>query len=91
VIDAIGYLASLGALLMWLPQGWRVIHHRQEVKDLAGISIAAYSTGMLFNALLLIYGIGTSGIPVIVAACVNLLMSSLIVTVVTRARSRART
>jgi len=91
VIDVIGYLASLGALLMWLPQGWRVIHRRQEVKELAGISIAAYSTGMLFNALLLVYGIGTSGIPVIVAACVNLLMSSLIVTVVTRARSRTRT
>ena len=89
MIDAIGYLASLGALLMWLPQGWRVIHHRQEVQELAGISIAAYSTGMLFNALLLVYGIGTSGIPVIVAACVNLVMSSLIVTVVTRARARS--
>lgn len=73
---------------MWLPQGWRVIHHRQEVQELAGISITAYSTGMLFNALLLVYGIGTGGIPVIVAASVNLVMSSLIVTVVTKARTR---
>jgi uncharacterized protein with PQ loop repeat len=88
MIDAIGYLASLGALLMWLPQGWRVIQHRHEHTALAGLSVAAYYTGMLFNALLLVYGIGTSAIPVIVAACVNLVMSSLIVTVVTRARIR---
>jgi uncharacterized protein with PQ loop repeat len=89
VIDAIGYLASLGALLMWLPQGWRVIHHRSDEETLAGVSIAAYGAGMLFNALLLIYGIGTSAIPVIAAACVNLVMSSLIVSVVARARRRA--
>ncbi|MGB8196986.1 MAG: hypothetical protein WCF25_08270 [Acidimicrobiales bacterium] len=88
MIDAIGYLASLGALLMWLPQGWRVIHHRGDEKALAGISVMAYSTGMLFNALLLVYGIGTSGLPIIVAACVNLTMSSVIVTVVTKARAR---
>ena len=89
MINAIGYLASLGALLMWLPQGWRVIHHRQDEEALAGISVAAYSTGMLFNALLLVYGIGTSGTPVIVAACVNLVMSSVIVTVVTKGRARS--
>jgi uncharacterized protein with PQ loop repeat len=88
VIDAIGYLASLGALLMWLPQGWRVVRHRQETGTLAGVSVAAYSTGVLFNTLLLVYGIGTRGIPVIVAACVNLAMSSLIVAVVTKSRAR---
>jgi hypothetical protein len=49
----------------------------------------AYSAGLLFNALLLVYGIGTSGIPVITAACVNLTMSSLIVIVVSRSRARA--
>jgi uncharacterized protein with PQ loop repeat len=87
VIDAIGYLASLGALLMWLPQGWRILHQR-EVEKLEGVSVAAYGTGMLFNSLLLIYGIGTSGVPVIAAACVNLAMSSLIVAVVTRSRRR---
>jgi uncharacterized protein with PQ loop repeat len=89
VIDAIGYLASLGALLMWLPQGWRVLHHRNDEATLAGISALAYGTGFLFNALLLVYGIGTKGVPVIVAACVNLVMSSLIVTVVSRSRTRA--
>jgi uncharacterized protein with PQ loop repeat len=87
VIDAIGYFASLGALLMWLPQGWRVIHRRHEEGTLAGISVPAYCAGFLFNALLLVYGIGTSGIPVIVAAGVNLVMSSLIVTVVIKART----
>jgi uncharacterized protein with PQ loop repeat len=88
VIDAIGYLASLGALLMWLPQGWRVVRHRHEDEVLAGVSVMAYGTGFLFNALLLVYGIGTRGIPVIAAACVNLVMSSLIVTVVSRSRAR---
>jgi uncharacterized protein with PQ loop repeat len=89
VIDAIGYLASLGALLMWLPQGWRVVRHRHAQETLAGISVVAYGTGFLFNALLLVYGIGTHGVPVVVAACVNLVMSSLIVIVVRRARARA--
>ncbi len=88
MIDAIGYLASLGALLMWLPQGWRVIRHRDDVKTLEGISVRGYSTGMLFNALLFVYGIGTDAIPVILAASVNLVMSSLIVTVVTRSRMK---
>jgi uncharacterized protein with PQ loop repeat len=89
MIDVVGYLASLGALLMWLPQGLRVVHHRHEAGALAGISVGAYSTGMLFNVLLLIYGIGTHGIPVIVAASVNLVMSSLIAVVVARSRMRA--
>ena len=89
VIDAIGYLASVGALLMWLPQGWRVVQRRQQRGTLEGISVGAYATGMLFNSLLLIYGIGTDAVPVVVAACVNLAMSSLIVVVVTRSRVRA--
>jgi uncharacterized protein with PQ loop repeat len=88
VIDAIGYLASVGALLMWLPQGWRVITHQHEHAMLEGVSVVAYSTGFLFNALLLVYGIGTSGIPIVAAACVNLVMSSLIVIVVSRSRAK---
>jgi len=88
VINLVGYLASLGALLMWLPQGWRVVHHRDDVGTLAGISVQAYCAGILFNALLLIYGIGTNGTPVMVAACVNLVMSSLIATVVATTRMR---
>jgi uncharacterized protein with PQ loop repeat len=89
VINAIGYLASLGALLMWLPQGWRVVRHRHAPETLAGISVVAYGTGFLFNALLLVYGIGTHGVPVVVAAGVNIVMSSLIATVVLRARTRS--
>ena len=89
MIDAIGYLASLGALLMWLPQGSRVINHRHEHEMLEGVSVSAYVTGFLFNALLLVYGIGTNGIPVISAACVNLVMSSIIVVVVQRSRARS--
>jgi uncharacterized protein with PQ loop repeat len=89
VIDAIGYLASLGALLMWLPQGWRVVSRRNGQGTLEGVSVSAYATGMLFNTLLLIYGIGTGAVPVVIAACVNLAMSSLIVVVVTRSRARS--
>jgi uncharacterized protein with PQ loop repeat len=73
---------------MWLPQGWRVINQRNEQETLEGVSVVAYCTGFLFNALLLVYGIGTKGIPVIAAACVNLVMSSLIVIVVSRSRAR---
>lgn len=73
---------------MWLPQGWRVVNHQHETGMLEGVSVFGYGTGFLFNALLLVYGIGTSGIPVIAAACVNLVMSSLIVIVVSRSRVR---
>lgn len=89
VIDVIGYLASLGALLMWLPQGWRVIRRRLDPDALEGISVSAYATGMLFNVLLLVYGIGTGGTPVIVAASVNLVMSSLIAAVVSKSRAQS--
>lgn len=89
MIDVIGYLASLGALLMWLPQGWRAVRHRHAPETLAGISVLAYGTGFLFNALLLVYGLGTHGVPVVAAASVNIVMSSLIVTVVLRARARS--
>jgi uncharacterized protein with PQ loop repeat len=89
VIDAIGYLASLGALLMWLPQAVRVVRHRHAPETLAGISVVAYGTGFLFNALLLVYGFGTHAVPVVLAACVNIVMSSLIGLVVLRSRTRA--
>jgi hypothetical protein len=55
---------------------------------LEGVSVLGYGAGFLFNALLLVYGIGTNGIPVIAAASVNLVMSSLIVIVVSRSRGR---
>lgn len=73
---------------MWLPQGWRVINQRDKRVMLEGVSVVAYGAGFLFNALLLVYGIGTEGIPVIAAACVNLVMSSIIVIVVSKSRAR---
>lgn len=73
---------------MWLPQAWRVFDNRDKHDLLEGVSVVAYGTGFLFNALLLVYGIGTKGIPIVAAASVNLLMSSLIVTVVARSRAR---
>jgi hypothetical protein len=72
---------------MWLPQGWRVVRHRHSPETLAGISVVAYGSGFLFNALLLVYGIGTHGVPVVLASCVNIVMSSLIGVVVHRART----
>ena len=55
-MDTPGYLAGLGALLMWLPRGWHVVRGRDEGSP-EGVS--AYATVILFNTLLLIYGIGT--------------------------------
>lgn len=89
MIDAVGYAASLGAALMWLPQGWRAIRLRHSAATLEGLSVAAYVSGVCFNALLLVYGLGTHGAPVVVAAAVNLAMSTLIVIVVRRARLRS--
>jgi hypothetical protein len=73
---------------MWLPQAWRVVRHRHSPEILAGISVVAYGTGFVFNALLLVYGVGTHAVPVALAACVNIVMSSLIGAVVFRARAR---
>lgn len=73
---------------MWLPQGWRVFEHKHERDMLEGLSVIAYGTGFLFNALLLVYGIGTNAIPVTAAASVNLVMSSFIVMVVAKSRTR---
>lgn len=89
MISAIGYLASVGALFMWWPQSWRVVAHRHDARSLEGISPGAFSTAMVFNALLLTYGVGTDGVPVIVAGSVNFAMSSCIVAVLAWARMRA--
>jgi hypothetical protein len=64
-----------------------VVTHQDEHAVLEGVSVLGYSAGFLFNALLLVYGIGTHGIPVIAAASVNLTMSSLIAIVVARSRA----
>lgn len=88
MVSLVGYLASLGAVSMWLPQAWRVHTHRRDAAVLAGVSVLAYATAVVFNALLLAYGVGTSSAPVSLSAAVNLVLSGFIVTVVASGRAR---
>jgi hypothetical protein len=43
VIEIIGYLASAGAMAMWLPQVLRAVRFRRNAHALTGISRLAYS------------------------------------------------
>jgi hypothetical protein len=87
MINVVGYLASLGAVSMWLPQAWRVHRHRHDAAVLAGVSVLAYATAMVFNGLLLAYGVGSDSVPVALSGGVNLVMSAFIVAVVSRRRA----
>lgn len=87
MVGLIGYLASLGAISMWVPQAWRVHRHRHDVAVLAGVSVLAYATAMVFNGLLLAYGVGSDSVPVALSGAVNLVMSGFIVAVVSRRRA----
>ena len=82
----VGYLASLGAVSMWVPQAWRVHLHRRDAAVLAGVSVAAYAVGMVFNALLLTYGVGSGSAPVALSGGVNLVLCTFIAAVVARGR-----
>ena len=86
MIEAIGYLASLGAMSMWFPQTWHVLRRRHDRSALAGVSIPAYTTGVAFNALLAVYGWGSHSTPVGLAGSVNLVLNAVIVAVVGRSR-----
>jgi hypothetical protein len=86
VVGLVGYLASLGAISMWMPQAWRVHRHRHDATVLAGVSVLAYATAMVFNGLLLAYGVGSDSVPVALSGGINLLMSAFIVAVVSRRR-----
>lgn len=88
MVTLVGYLASLGAVSMWVPQAWRVHTHRHDAAVLAGVSVLAYGTAVVFNALLLAYGLGTASGPVAVSGAVNLVLSIFIVAVVGRGRVR---
>jgi len=88
VVTFVGYLASLGAVSMWVPQAWRVHSHRQDAAVLAGVSVLAYAVGMLFNTLLLIYGVGSGSGPVALSGGVNLVLCGFIAAVASRGRSR---
>jgi hypothetical protein len=88
VVSLVGYLAGLGAVSMWVPQAWRVHTHRGDAAVLAGVSVTAYAVAVVFNALLLAYGIGTTSAPVSLSGAVNLVLSLFIATVVARGRRR---
>lgn len=81
MIEAIGYVGSAGAAAMWVPQAVHAVRHRHDGAAIAGISVASYSLAVVFNALLLAYGLGTHATPVVVAGVVNLLCSAVIVLV----------
>jgi hypothetical protein len=86
VVEAVGYLGSAGAALMWVPQALRAVRHRGHPAALAGLSPAAYLVAVGFNALLLAYGLGAGAGPVVLAGCVNLLCAAVIVAVVVTSR-----
>jgi hypothetical protein len=87
VVGVVGYLASAGAISMWVPQAWRVHRHRHDPAVLAGVSVLAFVTAVVFNGLLLAYGVGSDSVPVALSGGVNLVMSAFIVAVVSRRRA----
>ncbi len=89
MVEAIGYLGSIGAALMWLPQATRAVRHRHDRTALAGISPAAYLTAVLFNVLLLAYGLASDAGPVALAGCINVVCAAVIIAVLTWSRRYA--
>ncbi|MBS44368.1 MAG: hypothetical protein CMH83_14625 [Nocardioides sp.] len=90
-LDLVGGAAAAGAASMWLPQAARAVRvRRRDPGALAGISLATYAVAVLFNALLLVYGLAEHAVPVVVAGAVNLLCAGVIVAVVLPARTTGR-
>lgn len=79
MIDVVGYLASVGAACMWLPQTIRAFRLRHSAAALEGLSLSAYAVAVLFNALLLAYGTLEHARPVQVAGALNLACAAAIV------------
>lgn len=79
MIEFVGYLASAGAIAMWLPQVLRSVKHRHDPAYLHAISLGAYGVGVVFNGLLISYGALTHSVPVMAAGSVNVVCSVLIV------------
>lgn len=78
-IEAIGFVGSAGAAVMWVPQALRVLRLRRTGMTLQGVSPAAYAVAIVFNALLVWYGLTERAVPVVVAGTVNLLCAAVIV------------
>lgn len=90
VIEAVGYVGSAGAAMMWMPQAARALRNRRHAAGLDGISAAAYVWAIAFNALLLSYGLLGRAAPVVVAGAINLGCATVIAVVVLLARRAAR-
>jgi uncharacterized protein with PQ loop repeat len=90
VIQVVGYLGSLGAAVMWIPQTHRAVRNRRDRATLAGISLTAYAVAAVFNALLVVYGLLSDAGPVVVAGAVNVVCATAIVSVLLTARRVAR-
>ena len=84
MIDAVGYLASVGAACMWLPQTVRAFRLRHAETALEGLSLSAYAVAVVFNAPLLTYGTVEHARPVQVAGALNLLCAAVIVGLLVR-------
>lgn len=79
MIEFVGYLASAGAIAMWLPQMTRALRNRGNPAYLHAISASAYSVAIAFNALLIVYGTLSHSIPAVCAGIVNLVCAAVIV------------
>jgi uncharacterized protein with PQ loop repeat len=90
VIEAVGYIGSVGAAVMWMPQVRRVVRLRHRAAALRGMSVAGYLVAIVFNALLLAYGFLNQAVPVAVAGVVNLGCAAVIVVLLMRARRQAQ-
>lgn len=78
-IEAIGFVGSAGAAVMWVPQAARVLRLRRSGITLQGISPVSYAVAIVFNALLAWYGATEHAVPVICAGAVNVVCASVIV------------
>lgn len=75
---------------MWVPQAVRAVRNRRSASSLAGISPVTYLAAIVFNALLVTYGLLNHARPVVVAGCINVVCASVIETVVLMARRPVR-
>lgn len=88
VIQVVGYLGSVGAAVMWMPQVGRVIRFRHSATALRAVSLGTYLFAIGFNALLLTYGLLNRAEPVAAAGMINLCCAAVIVVVLLRARRK---
>lgn len=90
LVEAIGFLASLTAFVLWLPQAGRTWRQRGDVMALSGVSVWT-QVGLLTNALLwAIYALGTGAFWVGAPGLINGPLAVTVIILVLRARRRTR-